>query len=92
MNYLYLRDSRWGATNYSMVSSPGDQHNSSFSMIKNNTTRFSVDKIHGDVFSAGSMTATDFLESSDGTLKTYVPSQNPVETTTTVIDKIQAHR
>tara|TARA_B110000858_G_scaffold170048_1_gene199603 strand:- start:813 stop:2852 length:2040 start_codon:yes stop_codon:yes gene_type:complete len=90
LNYVHLRDDLNGQYNYTMMTSPGDHHSNAFSVIKNSSTIFSVNKTAGSVYSGGSMTATDFLESSDGTLKTYVPSQNPVETTTTVIDKIQA--
>ena len=89
MNYLHLRDDLNDQYNYTMMTSPGDYHGKAFSVIKNSTTLFSVDKTIGSVYTSGDVNARAFNINSDATLKTYVPAQNPNESSTKVIDKIQ---
>lgn len=89
MNYVHLRDDMNGQYNYTMMTSPGDYHGKAFSVIKNSATIFSVDKGVGNVFAGGDVNARAFNINSDATLKTYVPAQNPNESSTKVIEKIQ---
>ncbi len=89
MNYVHLRDDMNGQYNYTMMTSPGDYHGKAFSVIKNSATIFSVDKNAGNVFAGGDVNARAFNINSDATLKTYVPAENPNESSTKVIDKIQ---
>lgn len=89
MNYVHLRDDLNGQYNYTMMTSPGDYHSKAFSVIKDGNNIFSVDKGAGNVYAGGDVNARSFNINSDATLKTYVPAQNPNESSTKVIDKIQ---
>ena len=96
LNYHILRDNRDGTSdtlnasyNYTMLSSPGDQHDSVLGVTYGGATTVRLTK-DGDFTIVGDLAAQNFDETSDATLKTYDVSENPDESTELVIAKVQA--